>query len=125
MPDSAAADAPEVVEAPPCHQLVDLVCELQGRFTDACREARTNMPDDAHPETREACRALLADFVERDAARVGSACSRYALEVCKTLGAASEPCKTAQGQVAVLTTRRELKACLGDLLWIRTRTFRR
>jgi len=121
----APADVPDATALPPCHQIVDLVCELQGRFTDGCREARSRVPDDGHPETRQACQALLDAFVADDLGRVGSACSRYAREVCKTLGAASEPCRTATGQVSVLTTRRELRACLGDLLWIRTRTFRR
>ncbi|MCC6624474.1 MAG: hypothetical protein IT385_24715 [Deltaproteobacteria bacterium] len=114
--------APEV---PPCRRIVDLVCELQGRFSDACREAQSRVPDDGHPETRDACTALHASFVADELPRVGSACHRYARELCKTLGEGSEPCRTAKGQVTVLKTRRELRACLGDLLWVRTRTLRR
>ncbi|MFO0751286.1 MAG: hypothetical protein U1F43_37310 [Myxococcota bacterium] len=125
-PEDTGPEDVEVVEAvPPCRRIVDLVCELEGRFTDACREARTHVPDDGHPETRDACLELVTRFEKDDIQRVGSACMRYAREVCKTLGAASEPCRTAQGQVSVRTSRRELRACLGDLLWIQTRTFRR
>lgn len=113
------------VELPPCKRIVDLVCDLEGRYTDACREARTHPPDDTHAETREACEALEARFTEHELPRLGSACSRYAREVCKTLGETSEPCRTAQGQVSVRTSRRELRACLGDLLWSQTRLFRR
>jgi len=120
---TSVADVAPVV--PPCRRIVDLVCELQGRFTDACREAQSRVPDDAHPETRDACQALHDTFVADELPRVGSACHRYARDVCKTLGEGSEPCRTAKGQVTVLKSRRELRACLGDLLWIRTRTFRR
>lgn len=124
-PDTAP-EVPDVTpETPPCKKIVDMVCELEGRFTDACREARTHVPDDGHAETREACAALYAKFEKDELPRVGSACWRYARELCKTLGDGSEPCKTAQGQVSVRTTRRELRACLGDLLWSATRTFRR
>lgn len=114
-----------VSEAPPCQKIVDLVCELGGRFTDMCRDAKSAVPDDTHPETRDACLELYTRFEKDELPRVGSACTRYAREVCRTLGEGSESCKTAKGQVQVLTSRRELRACLGDLLWSYTRTFRR
>ena len=121
----AAPEAEVVREPEACHKIADLVCELEGRFTDVCRDARTNVPDDSHPETREQCAVLFAKFTSDELPRVGSACARYANEVCRDLGAGSEPCKTARSAVGVLTQRRQLRACLGDLLWIQTRTFRR
>lgn len=122
--------APETVEVdvgpaplPPCRELVEYACELWTPFSDACREARTKVPDDSHPATREACEALLEGYRTRTS--WGNPCGRYARALCAQSGEASERCRAARARIAILDTRREWKACIADLLWFEARTLRR
>jgi hypothetical protein len=127
LPDTSPPDTAPVEVAPPppppCQALVDHACVLWTAYSDACREARTKVPDDSHPPTREACEALLTRFKEQT--RWGNPCGRYARAVCAASGEASERCKAARARTPVLTERREWNACIADLLWFEARTFRR
>ena len=126
-PDTSILDLAEVDAAPaplpPCHALVEYACELWTPFSDACREARTHIPDDDHPATREACEALLTTYREKTS--WGNPCGRYARALCAESGEASERCRAARARIAILDTRREWKACIADLLWFEVRTLRR
>lgn len=138
LPDAAPPAAPEVVDAAapeaepvevapaplaPCQALVEHACTLWTPFADACREARTKTPDDAHPETREACAALLAKYTGES--RWGNPCGRYARAICAESGEGAERCKAARARIPLLTERREWNACLADLMWFEARTLRR
>lgn len=109
--------------SPPCEALLEMACELWTRYADACHEARTKVPDDSHPPTREACQALLDKY--REQPRWGNPCGRYARALCAASGESSERCKAARARVPVLTERREWDACLADLIWFETRKLRR
>ena len=125
--DAALAEAePEEVAPPPlppCAALVEHACGLWTRFADACREARTRIPDDGHAPTREACAALLAKYTGET--RWGNPCGRYARAICAESGEGAERCKAARGRIPLLTERREWNACLADLIWFEARTLRR
>lgn len=121
-PEVAATDA-EPPPLPPCRALVEYACELWTPFSDACHEARTRVPDDSHPATREACEALLGAYRTRTS--WGNPCGRYARALCAQSGESSERCKAARARVPILDTRREWKACMADLLWFEARTLRR
>lgn len=113
-------DAPP---SPPCLALVEHACSLWTPFADACREARTKIPDDSHPATREACEVLLAKH--KAVTSWGNPCGRYARLLCAESGEASERCKSARARVSLLTERREWNACIADILWFEARTLRR
>lgn len=125
--DSAEPEAAPVEVAPapspPCLALVEHACVLWTPFADACREARTKVPDDSHAPTREACAALLAKYQAET--RWGNPCGRYTRALCKESGESSERCKAARARIALLTQRREWNACLADLIWFEARTLRR
>lgn len=109
--------------SPPCMALVEHACSLWTPFADACREARTKIPDDAHPATRDACEALLAKH--KAVTSWGNPCGRYARLLCGESGETSERCKAARARVGLLTERREWNACIADILWFEARTLRR
>jgi len=109
--------------SPPCLALVEYACNLWTPFADACREARTRIPDDLHPETRDACEAILAKH--KAVTSWGNPCGRYARLLCTESGEASERCKSARGRISLLTERREWNACIADILWFETRKLRR
>lgn len=108
---------------PPCAALVEHACNLWTPFADACREARTKIPDDGHAITREACAALLARFQGEQ--RHGNPCGRYSRAICAESGEASERCVASRRRTGLLTERREWNACLADLIWFEARLFRR
>lgn len=126
-PDTAAPEVAMTDVAPPplppCRALVEYACELWTPFSDACREARTRVPDDTHPPTREACAALLEAYRTRTS--WGNPCGRYARAVCAQAGESAERCKAARARVPILDTRREWRACIADLLWFDALALRR
>lgn len=105
-----------------CRGLIDAACELLGRFSQECAEARAATPGLLSEDLDGQCDEALARFRDRYGDEVPpSACRHLADLVCQGAGAGTEACEEARVRAKVLRKPYLRRACLGDLLLLRAR----